>query len=113
MLLERLAQFCQHDAFLGTGFDFDSEHSEAVDELEYAVICRRLYGDNVPGSRHRMQREQQGLLRTIGNGDVIGLHVHTDRVEVVVGNLALERGLTERWRITQAALFGAGHDPFH
>ncbi len=77
------------------------------------MVGRRLHRDHVSGIGYGAQREQQRLLAAVGDDDLLGLDTGTDRVEVVICDLASQRRLAERRGVPEAAFLGPRHDAFH
>ena len=44
---------------------------------------------------------------------MVGFYLHAHAVEIVIGDLPTQGRFTKRRGVSQAALFGARHDPFH
>ena len=113
MSLQGVLELRDRYPFLGTGLYLDSEHAEAVDKFQQAVVSGCLDGNDVPFRCHRSESKQQRFLATIGDPDVFRIHLHARRIQVVIGDLPPQRRLSEGRCVTDASVFGACHDPFH
>ena len=55
-------QFIEANSVSGEGWDFARSHAEGLDDLQYAVVGRRLDGDGVAGTGDGAQAKVQRFL---------------------------------------------------